>query len=447
MKLKYIYAVAMAVVFTVQASAQSKVYLDSATVARIISGKDIAPPTQPTTAESGQIDNTSEDAGEDNETTERFQTDNSLSWEQNIKARLDRILQSDITQTTSVGVMVWDLTDDKSLYNYRERTQMRPASTMKCVTAIAALDCLGADYNFKTSIYYTGTLNDSTQTLDGDIYCVGGMDPMLNNTDVTAIAEAIKDLGIQNINGSIYADLSFKDKNEFGKGWCWDDKNPPLRPLQIGKRDVFLSTLKSKLRECGISHNGIMGEKVLPQGVTLITERTHPIAQVMYKMMKESNNLYAESMFYQVAASARGKWNSARKGEMVINKLIQKLGLQPRNYNIADGSGLSLYNYVSPELEIQLLRYAYKQPNIYPTLLNTLPIAGVDGTLRKRMRGTAAAGNVRAKTGTVMGVSSLAGYLTASNRHTLCFAIIVNGGMSQAPMRGLQNRICVALCQ
>ena len=59
---------------------------------------------------------------------------------------------------------------------------------------------------------------------------------------------------------------------------------------------------------------------------------------------------------------------------------------------IADGSGLSLYNYVSAELEVQLLRYAYNQPNIYNTLLPTLPIAGVDGTLKKRMRNTPAEG-------------------------------------------------------
>ena len=111
------------------------------------------------------------------------------------------------------------------------------------------------------------------------------------------------------------------------------------------------------------------------------------------------------------------------------------------------GSGLSLYNYVSAELEVQLLRYAYTQPNIYNTLLPTLPIAGVDGTLKKRMRNTPAEGNVRAKTGTLFGVSSLAGYLTASNGHRLCFAIIVNGGMSQGPMRNLQNKICVALSQ
>ena len=102
---------------------------------------------------------------------------------------------------------------------------------------------------------------------------------------------------------------------------------------------------------------------------------------------------------------------------------------------------------MTTELEVKLLRYVYQHPDIYEAYLEAQPIAGVDGTLRSRMRGTAAAGNVKAKTGTVKGVSSLAGYLTASNGHLLCFSIINNGGLSNGPMRNFQNKICVALCQ
>jgi len=88
-----------------------------------------------------------------------------------------------------------------------------------------------------------------------------------------------------------------------------------------------------------------------------------------------------------------------------------------------------------------MLRYAYQKQDIYGALLPSLPIAGTDGTLKKRMRGTPAEGNVRAKTGTVTG------YLTASNGHLICFAIINNGGLTNSPMRNFQNKICVALCQ
>ena len=438
MKLRYLHLLILAALLAFPVHAQVK--LDSAEVARILQGapEKIVPPTE-------ELSPDNDEEGES--AILPFQNDSHLSWQENVKAHLDGILQTDIATTMQIGVMVWDLSDDKQIYGFNERTQLRPASTMKCVTAIAALHRLGNNYNYRTGIYYTGTIDDSTRVLNGDIYCVGGMDPMISNSDITAIAQAIKDLDISRINGSIYADLSFKDKDELGSGWCWDDKNPRLRPLLLGKNDNFIGTLLRRLREQGIEPNGIIGERTLPADATLITMRTHSIGEVMQDMMKKSDNLYAESMFYQLAAANGGKWNSSKQAGNEVNVLIRQLGLSPSNYRIADGSGLSLYNYVSAELEVQLLRYAYTQPNIYNTLLPTLPIAGVDSTLKKRMRKTPAEGNVRAKTGTLFGVSSLAGYLTASNGHRLCFAIIVNGGMSQGPMRNLQNKICVALSQ
>ena len=184
---------------------EAQVYLDSAEVARVLSGKDSVLP-------SGDDEATIEDDnGDDEGYNSYFQNDSCLTWQQNIKARLDGILQGNLMQTTQVGVMVWDLTDDKRLYSYRERVQMRPASTMKCVTAIAALDRLGSDYSFRTRIYYTGSVDDSTQVLNGDIYCVGGMDPLIGGTDITAIAESIRQLNIRTINVNFYADRSFND--------------------------------------------------------------------------------------------------------------------------------------------------------------------------------------------------------------------------------------------
>ena len=438
MKLRYLQLLILAALLAFPVHAQVK--LDSAEVARILQGapEKIVPPTE-------ELSPDNDEEGES--AILPFQNDSHLSWQENVKAHLDDILQTDIATTMQIGVMVWDLSDDKQIYGFNERTQLRPASTMKCVTAIAALHRLGSNYNYRTGIYYTGTIDDSTRVLNGDIYCVAGMDPMISNSDITAIAQAIKDLDISRINGSIYADLSFKDKDELGSGWCWDDKNPRLRSLLLGKSDSFIGTLIRRLRELGIEPNGIIGERTLPADATLITMRIHSIGEVMQDMMKKSDNLYAESMFYQLAAANGGKWSSSKQASNEVNALIRQLGLSPSNYRIADGSGLSLYNYVSAELEVQLLRYAYTQPNIYNTLLPTLPIAGVDGTLKKRMRNTPAEGNVRAKTGTLFGVSSLAGYLTASNGHQICFAIIVNGGMSQGPMRNLQNKICVALSQ
>ena len=443
MRLKYLSALVVGVVLSLPTQAQ--VYLDSTEVANILHPKAVAV-TQPKVA---ALD--TDDSGEEEEDTDSiipaFTTDSHLSWKENITARLDGILRSALLETVQTSVMVWDLTDDVPVYQFRERLHLRPASTMKCVTAIATLDKLGADYDFKTRLYYTGEIDDSTQVLRGDLYCVGGMDPMLSSSDVTEMARAVRDLGIKTIEGSVYADLSFKDRDRLGKGWCWDDKNPNLLPLLVDGKDEFTYRFSRKLEDMGVTVNGSTGERQLPANAQLLTTRTHSIRQVLHRMMKVSDNLYAESVFYQLAASGGTRWASAKTARQYENDLFSRIGLNPRDYNVADGSGLSLYNYVTTELETKLLRYAYQRPDIYEAYLEAQPIAGVDGTLRNRMRGTAAAGNVRAKTGTVKGVSSLAGYLTASNGHLLCFSIINNGGLSNGPMRNLQNKICVALCQ
>lgn len=416
----------------------AQVRLDSVEVARILN-EDLQPAT---TVQNVQAEEETED------TIVVFESNPKLSWQENIRGALTDVLQnSRLTETAQIGFLAWDLTDDQPLYAYHEKMQLRPASTMKCITAIAALDRLGNDYQFQTQLYRRGELTDSIQTFMGDLYIVGGMDPMLKEADLAVFVDSLKALGIQRIVGNIYADLSLKEKEKWGSGWCWDDDNPTLSPLLLNKRNDFMGRFLRRLQAAGITLQGEMGEKVLPKDATPVACVQRSIAQVMQPMMKQSDNLYAEAVFYQLNGRANGRWTTAKQNAEHVKALIKKVGLSPQNYRIADGSGLSLYNYASAELEVSLLRYAFQNEQIYPTLLASMPIAGVDGTLRNRMRGTKAVGNVRAKTGTLVGVSSLAGYLTASNGHRLCFAIIINGGMSNASMRNLQNKICVILSQ
>ena len=151
-------------------------------------------------------------------------------------------------------------------------------------------------------------------------------------------------------------------------------------------------------------------------------------------------------MFYQIAASTDERPATAADGRKLVRRLIDKIGLKGSDYKIADGSGLSLYNYVSAELEVRLLRYAHQNQNIYLHLLPSLPKAGMDGTLRNRMDNSFTRDNVKAKTGSVTGVFSLAGYLTASNGHEICFSIINQGVMHGKNARAFQDRVCEALC-
>lgn len=366
-----------------------------------------------------------------------------LPWPHNVRAQINALLQTDMFRTSQLGMMVYDLDADSAIFCHNERQLMRPASTMKVITAITALSRLGGSYQFKTDLCYTGEVDSCT--LRGDVYCVGGFDPRFNNDDLRAFVEDIRRMGIDTIRGSIYGDKTMKDNNPYGEGWCWDDDNPTLSPLLLSRKDQFLPKFYSELREAGIYLTGSLGEKRKPEESNCIVRRFHTIDQVLMRMLKESDNLYAESMFYQIAASTGNRPATSKSARSVIQQLVNKVGLNGSRYKFADGSGLSLYNYVSAELEVKMLRYAFHDQNIYNHLLPALPIAGTDGTLRKRMTGAFTRGNVHAKTGTVTGISSLCGYLTAANGHHLCFAIINQGVMHHKNGRRFQDKVCTIL--
>lgn len=368
----------------------------------------------------------------------------SLPWPSNVCQRLDRICSDPMLETSQLGLMVYDLTADSIVYKRGERQTLRPASTMKLVTAITTIDRLGGSYLLKTSLYYKGKIEN--HTLSGDIYCVGGFDPRFNSDDLRAFVEGISQMDIDTIRGCIYADRSMKDTVRLGEGWCWDDDNPILSPLLISRKDNFVERFRDELRESGIVVNAITAEGKLPHDATAVCTRSHTIDQILMKMMKESDNLYAEALFYQLAASSGERPAQAKHARSIIKRLLGKLGIDS-GYRIADGSGLSLYNYVNASMEVELLKYAYSNSNIYMHLYPSLPIAGQDGTLRHRMKGSFTSGNVHAKTGTLEGVVSLAGYLTAVNGHVLAFSILNQGVMHTSNARRFQDRICVALCE
>lgn len=361
--------------------------------------------------------------------------------------RLQELLDNDIFDRTQVGIYVYDLTADTLVFTHNEQQCMRPASNEKLMTAITALNDLGVLYEYRTRLYTTSIPADSDSIFTGHIYIRAGYDPLLDGDDLRAFAQSLKEHRIFRLQQPIVLDLSIKDDKRLGWGWCWDDDEVPTTPLLYRNDDKFTDNLRRIFREEGIDWDGTVTEDTTPNTATLLLTRTHNIDQVLLPMMKKSNNSMAESLFYQLAAQ-KGKSRAGRKQAVAhYNTLIRHIGLDPTHYQIADGSGLSLYNYLSPELLGRMLRYAYNNDDIYRHLLPSLPIAGEDGTLRKRMRGSAAQGNVRAKTGTVEGVSTLSGYLTTATGNLLCFSIMNQGIRHTSTGRNFQDRVCKALCK
>ena len=362
-----------------------------------------------------------------------------------IQARLDSLMKDPLLERTQLGLLVYDLTADSTIYSYGAKQTLRPASAMKLLTAVTALDQLGGDYQYRTSLLYTGEVKDSV--LLGDIYCVGGMDPMFDEDDMNVFVRSICALGIDSIHGRLVAATSFKEENLLGEGWCWDDDNPQLSPLLVSRKNEFLDCLSEKLRRSGIALDAPYATGTLPKNALNLSTRYRPLKEILVPMMKESDNLYAESMFFQIAAKMGPRPAKASHARQLIKTTLGKAGVENIQYKIADGSGLSLYNYVTPELMVKLLVYAYRKSDIIYHLYSALPIAGEDGTLKKRMLKTPASGRVRAKTGTLTGISSLAGYCPTSQGHMLAFCIINQGVMKNSDGRDFQDRICKALCE
>lgn len=370
--------------------------------------------------------------------------DSVLPWPDFVKYGIDSLLQDEMFLRSQLGLVVYDLTADSLLYEYGPLQLMRPASVQKLLTCVTALHDLGGDFEFTTRLYQKGVVVDSI--LQGDLFIKGGFDPQFGSDDMEVFAEALVNQGIKTIAGQVYSDMSLKDTLKWGEGWCWDDEEKILRPLLYNNKDVFIPKFYEKLTEKGITYKDSLAECLVPvDSVRQIAHRSHTVDQILMQLLKNSDNLYAEALFYQLGAIDGGKYPSARVSAGKVEKMILKMGLNPEDYNVADGSGLSLYNYVTAQEIVRLLQYMWKNKTIFDHIYPALPIAGVDGTLERRMRNSSAEGNVHAKTGTLRGVSTLAGYATAANGHFICFSILNQGIRSRSAAHHFQDQVCKLL--
>lgn len=420
---------------------------------------------QETTLEDPILSDTAEAAI--SEDTERL-------WEEQLKTELDKFAAEAENAYFNTGICVWDLTADSLLWGYNDKKVMRPASTQKVVTAVSALSTLGAQHEFRTRGYCTGEFT-ADSTLLGDIYIVGDFDPMYSYSDLKELASGIRNLGIRSISGTIYGDASMKSQDLYGNGWCWDDvpsKNEPfLCALMLERGTIypdfkkyseeaafhpaehFVYALSQELKKLNVTAADSTasavgyGLKEYPYDGKNFYTKTRTIEQVMQQMLKESDNLHAEAVFFQLAHLNSGRHCTWKDGARQVENVLRQAGVATTYLEVADGSGVSLYNYISPNAMTAMLRHAYQNKDIFQHLYPALPIAGVDGTLKDRMKSGDARFNVRAKTGTLKGVITLCGYVKASNGHQLAFSIFVNGVLTAKTARDFQDRICQELAR
>ena len=440
-----------------------------------------------------------------------------------LSSRLDTLLKYKLPQGSNVAISVYDLTANKLLYGYQPDKLSRPASTMKLLTTITALSRPEADEPFRTEVWYRGTIE--RDTLQGDLYVIGGFDPELDEVALDSLVNSVARLPFSVIKGTVVGDVSMKDSLYWGSGWAWDDTpasyQPYLSPLMLNKgvvtvtafpgergdtarlectpassyyavtnktqsrtpaagrfrvsrdwlengsslivtgnvdgrrtgtvnifssQDFFMHTFVERLQARGVevSSSYAFGEFRQDSLSTRAALYETPVQDVVREIMKESDNLNAEAMLCRLGAQATGRKRvSADDGLSAVRMLIKKLGYNPDRYNLADGCGLSNYNYLSPELLVAFLKYAYSRTDVFQKLYKALPIGGVDGTLKNRMKkGTPSYRNVHAKTGSFTAINCLAGYLKADNGHQIAFAIMNQNALSGREARAFQDAAC-----
>jgi serine-type D-Ala-D-Ala carboxypeptidase/endopeptidase (penicillin-binding protein 4) len=203
---------------------------------------------------------------------------------------------------------------------------------------------------------------------------------------------------------------------------------------------VFL--FRAALIKLGVLADVSISKGLLPAQAKKIVTLAFPIAKVVCQLNKASDNLSAENVLKTLGAKTWGTPGTSKGGLYVVRKYLSSIGIDTTKLSVADGSGVSRYNLTSTESIIRLLTSAYEQPRIFPIFYNSLPIAGIDGTLADRMNSYPAYGNLRAKTGTLNGVSCLSGYVQTIDGEMLAFSMMMQHFVTSASAyRSMQDKI------
>lgn len=187
------------------------------------------------------------------------------------------------------------------------------------------------------------------------------------------------------------------------------------------------NVIKNAIEQAGIIVSGPVVADRVPRWANIIyTHYSDPLSSVIAEYNKNSVNIIGENLMKALGAQYKGVPGTWEKGSEVISEFLNEVGIN-NGFNVVDGSGLSLLNRVSPETLTDILSYAYENKLISTDFLESLPVAGVDGTLKKRFRNSEIQGRVRAKTGYLKNVRALSGYIFTKKGDVLVFSILSNG--------------------
>jgi serine-type D-Ala-D-Ala carboxypeptidase/endopeptidase (penicillin-binding protein 4) len=370
-----------------------------------------------------------------------------------LPTRLANALAVPGNSATASGAVVVDLQTGRLLFARHPDLPLAPASNEKLTVSFTALHELGVTYRFRTEIFGRGYQEDGVW--HGDVFLKGFGDPTLTSLQVEQLATQIAGLGITRIDGRVYGDESWFDAQRTAPGWkasFYINECPPLSALIVDRgwydhhtaRQPALAaagTLKLLLRAHGVA-SGVVGIGRAPDDAYALAQvESDPLPAVVAEMDHESDNFIAEMLLKEIGAET-GEAGTTAAGAAVVQHDLVAAGVPLAGVRITDGSGLSLDDRLTARTLAALLVAAWDDVDLRNPFWASLPIAGINGTLDKRLRKPPARGAVRAKTGTTDRASALSGYV--GDRYG--FAVLQNGW----PVRRLsaekaQDRFATAL--
>ena len=439
-----------------------------------------------------------------------------------LPATVLKTLKTEHLKARDFGVWIQAVDADKPLLVHKPDQPFNPASVMKLVTSIAALDMLGPSYTWSTKVYADQLPVNGV--LHGNLYLKGSGDPWFRSEDLWNLIRNLHELGIRKITGNLVIDNSYFAPSKLDPG-DFDDRpgrvynalpqallldnhatriaivpssnsptgaqieawppNPSVKvknDLSVTDRPCTRRDNRARLAIDGDDGNGtpdtialsgrytlqcgpgnfyrVVGNpnealyyafktlfaeqdgkldghwvvaSVPPQAVYLTRHTSRSLTQYLWLQNKWSNNVMARQIFLTIAAEIKGPPATPLKGKQAIAQWLKTLHMDFPEFDIENGAGLSRNARISPRHVARLLRYAWNSP-IMPELMSSLPIAGVDGTMRKRLKDDSVRGHAHIKTGTLKDVRAGAGYMmTRSGRRYVVVMLqnekdVQNGG-------------------
>ena len=432
---------------------------------------------------------------------------------------IDTLARSPELTQGSFGFSLVDIDSNKTIAEYNSHTTLVPASVMKILSTGVTLAKLGEDYQYETLLQYDGEIDPETKILHGNIYIKGSGDPSLGsgafpNTDIKIMlgvwSSAIKNSGIDSIDGAIIGDAQYFDYDLIPGGWAWEDMQSSFGAGPCGLSfhentyDVYVKC-KGKSVDAStyppvpgmILHNQVLYNESVPKNYLFVSgapyqnerfllgevksihsERSNipdPALCCAYNLLlqlksnkigvkdsfttifkqklignynkeerkkihstlsphlsklinhtnKISQNFYAESLLKTLGAQDK-EFGTTAGGINEVVKYLKEKNIDLRGFCMADGSGLSRLNSLTPKFLTDLLTVYANDPSMFQSFYKSLSVAGESGTMEHVAQGSIAAGKIHAKSGSMGRVQSYAGYVTTRSGRMLAFSVILN---------------------